>query len=117
MKIFKDVTFEAAHRLPKVPPEHRCHNLHGHNFRVRVECDGPLDPELGWVCDFAELDAALAPLVRQLDHKYLNEVEGLDNPTSEMIARWLLERLGRTPLPISSVTVWENDTCGAVAER
>lgn len=117
MKIFKDVTFEAAHRLPKVSPQHRCYNLHGHNFRVRIECDGPVDPELGWVCDFAELDAAVAPLVRQLDHKYLNDVEGLENPTSEMIARWLLDKLARTALPISAVTVWENDFCGAVAER
>ena len=116
MKIFKEAAFEAAHRLPNVPPGHRCHNLHGHNYRVRVECEGPLDPKLGWVCDFAEVDAAMAPILKALDHKYLNEVAGLENPTSEMIAAWILERLRKGPLPVARLTVWENDSCGAVAE-
>lgn len=116
MKIFKEATFEAAHRLPNVPPAHRCHNLHGHNYRVRVECEGPLDPQLGWVCDFADVDAAMAPMLKMLDHRYLNEVAGLENPTSEMIAGWILERLRATALPVSAVVVWENESCGAIAE-
>jgi len=115
MKIFKEATFEAAHRLPNVAPGHRCYNLHGHNYRVRIECEGPLDPRLGWVCDFADIDAAMAPLLAQLDHKFLNEVPGLDNPTSEIIAAWILERLRRTAIPVSSLVVWENDSCGAIA--
>jgi 6-pyruvoyltetrahydropterin/6-carboxytetrahydropterin synthase len=115
MKIFKEATFEAAHRLPNVPPGHRCHNLHGHNYRVRIECEGPLDPRLGWVCDFAEVDAAMAPMLKLLDHRYLNEVAGLENPTSEAIAAWILERLRKTALPVSAVVVWENDSCGAIA--
>ncbi len=115
MKIFKEATFEAAHRLPNVPPAHRCHNLHGHNYRVRVECEGPLDPTLGWVCDFADVDAATAPLLKMLDHRYLNEVAGLENPTSEAIAAGILERLRATALPVSAVVVWENESCGAIA--
>jgi 6-pyruvoyltetrahydropterin/6-carboxytetrahydropterin synthase len=116
MKIFKDVMFEAAHRLPKVPPTHRCYNLHGHTFKCRVECEGPLDPELGWVVDFAAVDEAVAPLIGQLDHRYLNDVPGLENPTSERIAAWILERLRATRLPVRSVTIWENDASGAIAE-
>ena len=116
MKIFKDVVFEAAHRLPNVAPTHRCYNLHGHTFRCRVECEGPLDARMGWVADFADIDAVVAPLVRQLDHRYLNDVPGLENPTSEVIAQWLLERLRRSELPVRSVTICENDSSGAIAE-
>ncbi len=116
MKIFKDLVFEAAHRLPMVPPEHRCYNLHGHTFKCRIECEGPLDPKLGWVVDFADIDRALAPLMKQLDHRYLNEVPGLENPTSEVIAAWILERLRRTALPVKSVMIAENDASGAIAE-
>src|SRR4051812_45475284 len=70
MRIFKDIVFEAAHRLPNVPPSHRCYNLHGHTFKCRIECEGPLDARLGWVVDFADVDTALQPLIRQLDHRY-----------------------------------------------
>ncbi len=116
MRIFKDVVFEAAHRLPRVPPGHRCHNLHGHTFKCRIECEGPLDPELGWVVDFATVDEVVGPVIRELDHRYLNEVAGLDNPTSEVIAQWILDRLRRTDLPVRSVTIWENEYSGAIAE-
>ncbi|HET9471303.1 MAG TPA: 6-carboxytetrahydropterin synthase QueD [Usitatibacter sp.] len=116
MRIYKDVVFEAAHRLPKVPPGHRCHNLHGHTFKCRIECEGPLDPELGWVVDFADVDRAVEPLMKQLDHRYLNDVRGLENPTSEVIAAWILERLRATGLPVRAVTISENDASGAIAE-
>jgi len=116
VRIFKDFVFEAAHRLPNVPPEHRCYNLHGHTFKCRVECEGPLDARLGWVVDFAEVDRELAPLLGQLDHRYLNDVPGLENPTSEVIAAWILERLRSGVLPVRCVTIWENDSSGAIAE-
>ncbi len=99
MEIFTDITFEAAHRLPNVPPEHKCARLHGHSFRVRITVSGPVDTELGWVCDFADIRDAFAPLHAQLDHYYLNEVDGLDNPTSENLAIWIWDRLKpRLPL-------------------
>ena len=116
MRIFKDLVFEAAHRLPNVPPTHRCYNLHGHTFRCRIECEGPLDPKLGWVVDFAAMDEQVMPLLKQLDHHYLNEVPGLENPTSEVIAQWILDRLRATLLPVRSVTIAENDISGAIAE-
>ena len=83
MELFKDFTFEAAHRLPNAPEGHKCARLHGHSYQVTVRVDGPVDPERGWVVDFARLSEAMAPLLDQLDHRYLNEVEGLANPTSE----------------------------------
>ncbi len=116
MRIFKDLVFEAAHRLPNVAPTHRCYNLHGHTFRCRIECAGPLDPRMGWVADFADIDAVVAPLVKQLDHRYPNDGPGLENPTSEVIAQWLLERLRKSELPVRSVTICEHDSAGAIAE-
>ena len=116
MRIFKDLVFEAAHRLPNVPPTHRCYNLHGHTFKCRIECEGPLDARLGWVVDFAVVDEHVAPIMKQLDHRYLNDVAGLENPTSEVIAEWILARLRGTKLPVRSVTIWENDSSGAIAE-
>ena len=86
MEIYKEFGFEAAHLLPNVPEGHKCARLHGHSFRVTVHVEGEPGPETGWVMDFAELSEAFAPLHEQLDHRYLNEVEGLENPTSELLA-------------------------------
>jgi 6-pyruvoyltetrahydropterin/6-carboxytetrahydropterin synthase len=88
-----ELGFEAAHRLPHVPANHKCARLHGHSFRVSVHVAGPLDPELGWVVDFGDLRAVAAPVIDALDHRYLNEIDGLENPTSEVLAVWIWERL------------------------
>src|SRR5579885_1713523 len=93
MEIFKEFRIEAAHRLPNVPPGHKCARLHGHSFRVAIHVSGPLGADTGWVMDFAALSDAFRPLHDQLDHRYLNEIEGLENPTSEEIARWIWRRL------------------------
>src|SRR5262245_62816978 len=82
-EIFKDFTFEAAHRLPFVPDGHKCGRLHGHSFKVTLHVRGPIDAGSGWLMDFAELKEHFAPLHERLDHHYLNEIEGLENPTSE----------------------------------
>jgi 6-pyruvoyltetrahydropterin/6-carboxytetrahydropterin synthase len=114
MEIFKEFTFESAHRLPHVPEGHKCSRLHGHSFRCEVHVAGPLDPKLGWVVDFADLKAAFEPLRQQLDHNYLNELDGLENPTSEVLARWIWRRLrSRVPL-LSAVVVRETCTSGCV---
>src|ERR1700726_440291 len=93
MEIFKEVRFEAAHRLPNVPPGHKCARLHGHSFRVGVHVTAPVGVESGWVRDFADISRAMAPVLGQLDHYYLNDIEGLANPTSEVLAGWIWERL------------------------
>src|SRR3954451_588686 len=82
-EIFKEFTFEAAHRLPFVPDGHKCARLHGHSYRVEIHVGGPVDPRTGWIMDFGDIKAAFKPLLERLDHYYLNEIDGLENPTSE----------------------------------
>ena len=106
-----DFTFEAAHRLPNVASDHKCARLHGHSFRCSVAIAGPLDQEKGWVMDYADIKAAIEPLRLQLDHNYLNDIEGLENPTSEHVARWVWLRLDPALSGLKSVTVAE--TCNA----
>ncbi len=111
-EIWKEFTFEAAHRLPHVPEGHKCRRLHGHSYRVEVMVRGPLAEPAGWVMDFGDLKAAWAPVHEVLDHHYLNEVPGLENPTSEVLARWLWHRL-RPALPgLARVVVRETCTSG-----
>ena len=94
MKIFKQFSFEAAHKLPLVTQDHKCFNLHGHSFKVKVSVEGSLN-EMGWVKDFSELKKICVPYIKELDHSYLNEIEGLENPTSENIAIWLWNKLSK----------------------
>lgn len=114
MEIWKDFTFEAAHRLPNVPEGHKCARLHGHSFKTRVYVDGPVDKSLGWVVDFSDIKAAFKPLEQQLDHHYLNEIEGLENPTSENIAIWIWDRLKPQIPHLSKIVVRETCTCGCI---
>ena len=93
MEIFKEFSIEAAHRLPNVPTNHKCARLHGHSFRITVYVSGDVDPELGWVQDFADLSEAFAPIHERLDHRYLNEIPGLENPTSENLCAWIWREL------------------------
>lgn len=117
MEIFKSFTFEAAHRLPNVPKDHKCSRLHGHSFRVDIYVAGPIGEESGWVVDFADIQKAFAPLRKVLDHHYLNDVEGLENPTSENIARWIWHALSPGLPLLSRVVVHETCTSGAVCRE
>ncbi len=101
MDVFRVFQIEAAHRLPNVPDGHKCARLHGHSFRIEIHISGPVGQDTGWVMDFADLRRAFQPLFDQLDHHCLNDIEGLENPTSENLARWIWERL----LPGSSRTL------------
>jgi 6-pyruvoyltetrahydropterin/6-carboxytetrahydropterin synthase len=112
MEIFKEFQIEAAHRLPNVPPEHKCARLHGHSFLIAIHVAGPVDPHLGWVLDFADIKRAFQPLFDQLDHHYLNEIPGLENPTSEHLARWIWERLRGNLSGLAKVVVRETCTSG-----
>jgi 6-pyruvoyltetrahydropterin/6-carboxytetrahydropterin synthase len=112
MDIFKVFRIEAAHRLPNVPAGHKCARLHGHSFAVELSVSGPLGEQTGWVMDFAEVKAAFQPLYDQLDHHYLNDIDGLDNPTSERLAMWIWDRLKPALPQLSCVTVHETCTSG-----
>jgi 6-pyruvoyltetrahydropterin/6-carboxytetrahydropterin synthase len=114
MELYKEFDFEAAHLLPNVPEGHKCRRLHGHSFRVRVTVRGDVDPRLGWVMDFAELKRAWAPLDDALDHRYLNEIPGLENPTSEQLARWIWRRLAHALPGLAAIEVRETCTSGCV---
>lgn len=107
VEIFREYRFEAAHALPHVPPGHRCRRLHGHSYRVEVAVAGEVDEGTGWLLDFYDLDQRVTPFIEALDHRTLNEIEGLDNPTCEHLCRWLWERLAPVLPGLSIVTVWE----------
>jgi 6-pyruvoyltetrahydropterin/6-carboxytetrahydropterin synthase len=111
MEIFRAFGFEAAHLLPNVSEGHKCGRLHGHSYRIEVHVAGEVGETTGMVIDFADLSAAVQPLVERLDHRYLNEIDGLDNPTSENLARWLWERLAHQ-LHLSRIVVRETCTSG-----
>jgi 6-pyruvoyltetrahydropterin/6-carboxytetrahydropterin synthase len=99
IELRKTVQFEAAHLLPNLPPTHKCRRLHGHSFRAEIVVAGDCDPKLGWLMDYADISEAFKPLFERLDHRYLNEIPGLENPTSENIAVWIWERL-KPKLPL-----------------
>ncbi|MBI4817020.1 MAG: 6-carboxytetrahydropterin synthase QueD [Deltaproteobacteria bacterium] len=114
VEIFKEFDFEAAHRLPHVSADHPCGRIHGHSYRVTIHVAGPIDPRLGWVVDFATIKDAIKPLRSRLDHHLLNEVDGLDNPTSENLARWFWSHLKPSLPLISQVVVRETRTSGCI---
>ena len=113
-EIYREFTFESAHRLPHVPHGHKCGRLHGHSYRVQIHVEGAVGSDTGWVQDFGEIKAAFKPLEEQLDHNYLNEVEGLENPTSEVLARWIWHRIEPELPNISAVQVRETCTSGCI---
>ena len=114
VEIFKEFTFEAAHLLPNTPERHKCRRLHGHSFRVGLYLRGKAGAHSGWVMDFAEVEAAFQPTLGELDHTYLNDIEGLENPTSEVLARWIWKRV-KPKLPgLSKVVLHETCSAGCV---
>lgn len=114
MEIFKQFHIEAAHWLPNVPAGHKCGRMHGHSFEIEVHVSGPVDPKLGWVLDFADIKAAFQQIEDRIDHYCLNEVEGLENPTSENLARWIWRELGPALPLLSKIVVRETCTSGCV---
>ncbi|MEY4922528.1 MAG: 6-carboxytetrahydropterin synthase QueD [Yersinia sp. (in: enterobacteria)] len=112
--LFKDFQFEAAHLLPHVPAGHKCGRLHGHSFMVRIEISGEVDAHSGWVMDFADLKAAFKPIWQRLDHHYLNDIPGLENPTSEVLASWIWQQLKPQLPELSAVMIKETCSVGCV---
>lgn len=114
VRLTKSFTFEAAHDLPSFPEGHKCRRLHGHSFHFDVIVEGDADPATGYLIDYGDIQKAAEPIIRQLDHYYLNEIDGLQNPTSEMIAVWIFDRLKRTLPQLSAIVVRE--TCTSSCE-
>jgi 6-pyruvoyltetrahydropterin/6-carboxytetrahydropterin synthase len=114
VRLSKSFSFEAAHDLPSFPPNHKCRRLHGHSFHFDVVVEGEVDATKGYLIDYGDISAAVEPIVRQLDHYYLNEIDGLSNPTSEMLAKWIFERMKKSLPDLTAIIVRE--TCTSSCE-
>lgn len=101
---------ESARFLPNLSKDHPCSRLHGHSFKIILTLQGPLDPKIGWVQDYHEINTIMKPILDQLDHRVLNDVPGLENPTSEILARWLYQQALRHLPLLKTVTVMETPT-------
>ena len=112
MEIYREFRFDAAHLLPNLPDGHKCSNLHGHTFRVIVHLEGITARDTGWVRDYGEIKSICAPVMDKLDHRYLNDIPGLENPTSENIARWLWRRIKPSIPELSMIEVMETPSTG-----
>ena len=119
--VAKFFTFEAAHRLPNLPPEHPCSRLHGHSWRTEIHVRGNMDEKIGWIIDFSRIKEIAGPTIGSLDHRYLNEIPGLENPTSERVAEWLWvaleEKLRDAGVSLTKLIVQETCTSAAIIER
>lgn len=114
MVIFKHFHFDSAHFLPHVPDGHKCKEVHGHTYKLTLEFEGDIDPKMGWVIDFAEIKKIVKPLVESVDHKLLNNIDGLENPTCEIIAKWFWNNISKSLPLLSKVTLNETTTSGAI---
>jgi 6-pyruvoyltetrahydropterin/6-carboxytetrahydropterin synthase len=114
VEIYKIFYIESAHRLPNVPTGHKCARLHGHSFKIEIHVSGEVGDKSGWVLDFADIKNVFQPFYEQLDHNYLNEIEGLENPTSENLARWIWEKVQPSLPLLSKVVVNETCTSGCI---
>ncbi|MBT8220995.1 MAG: 6-carboxytetrahydropterin synthase QueD [Bacteroidia bacterium] len=114
MQIFKEFTFDSAHFLPNVPEGHKCKAIHGHTYRLRAFFEGDLDQHLGWVIDFADIKKTINPIIKSIDHKLLNDIPGLENPTCEIIAVWLWEKIKPEIQQLCKIELNETPTSGAV---
>lgn len=116
MIIYKCFSFDAAHYLPNVPEGHKCRRLHGHTYQLTVFLEGELLPQEGWVLDFAALKAAVQPIVEQLDHSLLNDICGLENPTAELLAVWIWDRISGALPGLKKIELKETPTSGVIYE-
>ena len=114
--IFKQFTFDSAHFLPLVSAGHKCRQVHGHTYKLTIFIEGPVDPASGWVADFADIKRTVGDTLELVDHKFLNDVDGLENPTCELLAVWLWDRIRKTLPLLKKIELWETPTSGVVYE-
>jgi 6-pyruvoyltetrahydropterin/6-carboxytetrahydropterin synthase len=114
MEIYKEFSFDSAHFLPNVPDGHKCKQMHGHTYRLRVILGGETDPRLGWIMDFKELKDAVSPVIDQLDHKLINDIKGLENPTAENITVWIWKQIKPSLPQLRRIELYETPTTGVI---
>lgn len=113
-RLVKDFTFEAAQTLPNVPEGHKCSRMHGHSFKLEIVVEGEVDPHTGWVYDHAEISRAMRPLLELLDHAYVNEISGLENPTIENMCAWLWRKLEPQLPGLAEIILHETPTARCI---
>ena len=116
MIIYKQFTFDSAHFLPNVPEGHKCRALHGHTYQLTIFLEGNVCKDAGWLIDFTDLKKAVRPVLELVDHKYLNEIPGLENPTAEMFAIWLWDRVKPLMPELQRIELKETPTSGVIYE-
>lgn len=109
-RLIKEFCFEAAHTLPSLPLEHKCRQMHGHSFKIEIHIEGEVDPVIGWVYDHKRISDAMKPLIERLDHSYLNEIEGLESPTIEILAAWFWKKLEHDLPGLVEIVIFETPT-------
>jgi len=114
MEIYKEFSFDSAHFLPNVPEGHKCKNMHGHTYRLKVVIEGEPDPVLGWLMDFKELKDKVGVVIEQLDHKLINDIKGLENPTAELITIWIWKQIKPVLPLLSRIELYETPTTGVI---
>ena len=114
MEIYKEFSFDSAHFLPNVPDGHKCKGMHGHTYKLKVFIKGKLDPHLGWIMDFKDLKDALLPVIDRLDHKLINDIPGLQNPTAENITVWIWDQIKPALPQLSRIELYETPTTGVI---
>lgn len=116
MIIFKQFTFDSAHFLPMVPETHKCREIHGHTYKLTVFIEGPVDEKSGWVVDFGDLKHVVCEIVEKVDHKFLNKVDGLENPTCELLAIWFWNKIKPAIPQLKRIELYETPTSGVIYE-
>ena len=111
-RILRKFSFDAAHQLHTMPEGHKCRRMHGHTYLCEVVCEGQIDPAVGYFLDYGDLKAALEPVIEALDHRYLNDIPGLEVPTAEMIAKWIYDRLKPDLPSLRALRLWETPQNG-----
>lgn len=114
MEIYKEFSFDSAHFLPNVPEGHKCKNMHGHTYKLKVFIKGTPDPVLGWIMDFKELKDIVGKVIDQLDHKLINDIPGLENPTAENITVWIWKQISPLLAGLSRIELYETPTTGVI---
>ena len=114
MEVYKTFTIEAARSLPKLPNGHPCQNVHGHSFKITITVEGKIDKNTGLVMDFADIDSAFRPIYERIDHTYLNEINGLENPSSENLCRWIWKQLDLSLNGLKQIEVKETESTGCI---
>ena len=109
-RLTKEFRFEAAHTLPSLPEGHKCRQMHGHSFKVEIHIEGEIDPSIGWIYDHKEISKAMKPLIDQMDHSYLNDIEGLESPTIEIMAAWFWKKLAPDLPGLAEIKIYETPT-------